>query len=108
SEEVMLGAVMFGHREMQKAINAINELVTEAGAPASSWQPPEKNAAAIAALKEAVGDQLAAAFQVRDKLQRRDAIAAIRKDVLAALAPRAEAEGWNQAELAREFGELEY
>ncbi|MFN3310425.1 MAG: polyribonucleotide nucleotidyltransferase [Thermomonas sp.] len=108
SEDVMLGAVMFGHREMQKAINAINELVTEAGTPPSTWQAPEKNAALIAALKEAVGSQLAQAFQVRDKLQRRDAIAAIKKDVMQALAGRAEAEGWSSAELSREFGELEY
>ncbi|MCR6495918.1 polyribonucleotide nucleotidyltransferase [Thermomonas sp. S9] len=108
SEDVMLGAVMLGHREMQKAINAINELVTEAGTPPSTWQAPEKNAAMIAALKEAVGDQLAQAFQVRDKLQRRDAIAAIKKDVMQALAGRAEAEGWSSAELSKEFGELEY
>ncbi|MBN8715824.1 MAG: polyribonucleotide nucleotidyltransferase [Xanthomonadales bacterium] len=108
SEDVMLGAVMFGHREMQKAINAINELVTEAGTPPSTWQAPEKNAAMIAALKEAVGGQLAQAFQVRDKLQRRDAIAAIKKDVMQALAGRAEAEGWSSAELSKEFGELEY
>ncbi|MFN7184168.1 MAG: polyribonucleotide nucleotidyltransferase, partial [Thermomonas haemolytica] len=104
----MLGAVMFGHREMQKAINAINELVTEAGTPPSTWQAPEKNAAMIAALKDAVGDQLAQAFQVRDKLQRRDAIAAIKKDVMQALAGRAEAEGWSSAEMSKEFGELEY
>ncbi|MFN3702041.1 polyribonucleotide nucleotidyltransferase [Thermomonas sp.] len=108
SEDVMLGAVMFGHREMQKAINAINELVTEAGTPPSTWQAPEKNAAMIAALKDAVGDQLAQAFQVRDKLQRRDAIAAIKKDVMQALAGRAEAEGWSSAEMSKEFGELEY
>ena len=108
SEEVMLGAVMFGHRAMQVAINAINELAVEAGAPVSTWQPPEKNAAMIAALKEVVGGQLAQAFQVRDKLQRREAISAIRKDAFAALAARAEAEGWDMGELAREFGELEY
>ncbi|WP_240097987.1 polyribonucleotide nucleotidyltransferase [Thermomonas flagellata] len=108
SEEVMLGAVMFGHRAMQVAINAINELAVEAGAPVSTWQPPQKNQALIAALKEVVGDQLAQAFQVRDKLQRREAIAAIRKDAFAALAARAEAEGWDLGEMAREFGELEY
>lgn len=108
SEDVMLGAVMFGHRAMQVAINAINELAVEAGAPVSTWQPPEKNAAMIAALKEVVGGQLAQAFQVRDKLQRREAISAIRKDAFAALAARAEAEGWDMGEMAREFGELEY
>ncbi|WP_371184557.1 polyribonucleotide nucleotidyltransferase [Xanthomonas sacchari] len=108
SEEVMLGAVTFGHREMQKVINAINELTVEAGTKPSEWVAPSKNEAMIAALKEAVGEQLAAAFQVRDKLQRRDAIAAIKKDVLAQLAPRAAAENWVAADLAKEFGELEY
>lgn len=108
SEEVMLGAVTFGHREMQKVINAINELTVEAGTKPSDWVAPAKNEALIAALKEAVGGQLAAAFQVRDKLQRRDAIAAIKKDVTEALAGRVAAEGWNPAELSKEFGELEY
>ncbi|MFC5568635.1 polyribonucleotide nucleotidyltransferase [Lysobacter yangpyeongensis] len=108
SEDVMLGAVMFGHREMQKVINAINELTVEAGTKPSTWVAPEKNTAMIAALKEAVGTQLAAAFQIRDKLQRRDAIAAIKKDVLASLAGRAEADGWSAADMAKEFGELEY
>nr|WP_295377109.1 polyribonucleotide nucleotidyltransferase [Pseudoxanthomonas sp.] len=108
SEDVMLGAVMFGHREMQKVINAINELTVEAGTKPSDWTAPAKNTALISALKEAVGNQLAEAFQVRDKLQRRDAIAAIKKDVVERLAGRVEAEGWSGAELSKEFGELEY
>ncbi len=108
SEEVMLGAVTFGHREMQKVINAINELVAEAGTKPSEWVAPAKNEALISALKQAVGNRLAEAFQVRDKLQRRDAIAAIKKDVTEQLAERVAAEGWNPAELGKEFGELEY
>ncbi|HSR66176.1 MAG TPA: polyribonucleotide nucleotidyltransferase [Xanthomonadaceae bacterium] len=108
SEEVMLGAVMFGHREMQKAINAINELTAEAGTKPSSWVAPSKHEGLIGAIREAAGAPLAQAFQIRDKLQRRDAIAAIRKDVQVALAGRAEAEGWPMAEFAKEFGELEY
>ncbi len=108
SEDVMLGAVTFGHREMQKVINAINELTVEAGTKPSDWVAPAKNEALISALKEAIGGKLADAFQVRDKLQRRDAIAAIKKDVTEQLAGRVAAEGWNAAELAKEFGELEY
>ncbi len=108
SEDVMLGAVTFGHREMQKVINAINELTVEAGTKPSDWVAPAKNEALISALKEAIGGKLADAFQVRDKLQRRDAIAAIKKDVTEQLAGRVAAEGWNPAELAKEFGELEY
>ena len=108
SEDVMLGAVTFGHRELQKVINAINELTVEAGTKPSDWVAPAKNEVLISALKEAVGGKLAEAFQVRDKLQRRDAIAAIKKDVLESLAGRVESEGWSAAELAKEFGELEY
>ena len=108
SEDVMLGAVTFGHREMQKVINAINELTVEAGTKPSDWVAPAKNTALIAALKEAVGSQLVEAFKIHDKLQRRDAIAAIKKDVTEQLAGRMESEGWDKAELSKEFGELEY
>jgi polyribonucleotide nucleotidyltransferase len=108
SEEVMLGAVMFGHRELQKVITAINELVAEVGTPPSTWQPPAKNQALIDALKAAVGTRLAEAFKITDKLQRRDAIATLKQEVLESLAARAEAEGWSSAELSKEFGELEY
>lgn len=108
SEEVMLGAVTFGHREMQKVINAINELAVEAGAKSSDWVAPAKNDALIAVLKEVAGTQLAEAFKIHDKIQRRDAIAAIKKDVVEQLAGRLEAEGWDKAELSKEFGELEY
>lgn len=108
SEEVMLGAVTFGHREMQKVINAINELTVEAGTKPSTWTAPAKNEVLISALQEAIGPRLGEAFQVRDKLQRRDAISAIKKDVVESLAGRVAAEGWNAAELSKEFGELEY
>ena len=108
SEDVMLGAVVFGHKALQVVINTINELTVEANTKPSAWTAPVKNDTAIAALKEAVGTQLEQAFQIRDKLQRRDAIAAIKSDVLQSLAGRTEAEKWDKAELAKEFGELEY
>ncbi|HEX7130412.1 MAG TPA: polyribonucleotide nucleotidyltransferase [Rhodanobacteraceae bacterium] len=108
SEDVMLGAVMFGHREMQKVINTINELTVEAGTKPSGWTAPPRNEAMVGALKEAVGNRLVEAFQIRDKLQRRDAISAIRQDVVEQLAARAEAEGWSAGEIGKEFGELEY
>ncbi|WP_308518309.1 polyribonucleotide nucleotidyltransferase, partial [uncultured Stenotrophomonas sp.] len=88
--------------------NAINELTVEAGTKPSTWEAPAKNDVLISALKEAIGPRLGEAFQVRDKLQRRDAISAIKKDVVESLAGRVAAEGWNPAELSKEFGELEY
>ncbi|MGN6153547.1 MAG: polyribonucleotide nucleotidyltransferase [Lysobacteraceae bacterium] len=108
SEDVMLGAVVFGHQQMQVAIDTINELVAEAGKPKWDWQAPAKNTALIDALKAAIGDRLGAAFQIRDKLERRDAISALKKDVLAGLAAQIEANGWSTAEASKEFGELEY
>ncbi|HLM53554.1 MAG TPA: polyribonucleotide nucleotidyltransferase, partial [Pseudoxanthomonas sp.] len=55
-----------------------------------------------------VGDQLSGAFQVRDKLQRRDAISSIRKAILGALQPEAETNDWSSGALSKEFGEQEY
>ncbi len=108
SEEVMLGAVMFGHQQMQVAIRAIAELATEAAKPSWDWQPPSRDESMVAVLKGAVGSKLEEAFQVRDKLQRRDAISAIKADVLASLKAEAEQKGWQTADIAKEFAELEY
>ncbi|MFD0737998.1 polyribonucleotide nucleotidyltransferase [Lysobacter koreensis] len=108
SEDVMLGAVMFGHQQMQVAINAINELVAEGGKPKWSWTAPARHDAIVGALTTAIGDRLGAAFQIRDKAERRDAISALKKDVLASLAPQCEANEWKAADLAKEFSELEY
>jgi len=108
SEDVMLGAVMFGHEQMQTAIRAIAELATEAGKPSWDWQPPARDESLVAAVKGAVGNKLEEAFQVRDKLQRRDAIAAIKADVLESLKSQAEENAWDSTDLAKEFAELEY
>ncbi|MFO1507486.1 MAG: polyribonucleotide nucleotidyltransferase [Lysobacterales bacterium] len=108
SEDVMLGAVMFGHHEMQAVIHAINELKADAGKAAWDWQPPARDAALQAALVEATGRRLADAYAVHDKLERRDAIAAVKKDVTDKLATVAEAKGWSPADIGRELAELEY
>ena len=99
---------MFGHQQMQVVINAINELVKEVGVKHWSWTAPEKAQAPVDALKAAIGNKLEAAFQVRDKLERKEAISAVKKEVIASLAPQIEANGWNAADLAKEFGEFEY
>ena len=62
-EEVMLGAVVFGHREMLSAINAINELTDEAGKPAWAWQPPPKDEALIARIDATHRNRLATSVQ---------------------------------------------
>ncbi len=108
SEDVMLGAVMFGHQQMQVAIRAIAELAAQAARPSWNWQPPARNDAMVAAIKAAVGGRMVEAFAVRDKLQRREALSAIKADVMDALKAEAEAKGWPASEMAKEFAELEY
>jgi len=108
SEEVMLGAVMFGHQQLQAVINSINELVAEVGVTRWDWKAPAAHDAIIAAIAAATGDRLTAAYAVRDKIERRDAISKLKKEVVESLKPQAEANGWPVAELGKEFGELEY
>ena len=108
SEEIMLGAVMFGHQQQQAVINAINEFVAEVGVQAWKWEAPVSHDSMIATLKEAIGDRLSSAFQIRNKLERRDAISALKKSVMESIKDAAEANAWNAGELSKEFGELEY
>ncbi|MBD3618467.1 MAG: polyribonucleotide nucleotidyltransferase [Chromatiales bacterium] len=106
SEEVMLGAVIFGHEQMRAAIQAINELKSEAGKPAWEWTAPavdESLAAAVAAAAEA---DLTAAYQVADKLERQNRVAAIRDAVVEKLATDDEA-GPSVDEVKGAFGKLE-
>jgi polyribonucleotide nucleotidyltransferase len=80
SEEVMLGAVVFGHDQGKIAIAAINELVRDAGKPEWNWQAPAKDEAFIAKVTALAEGPLRAAYQIRSKQARtqacRDAYAA--------------------------------
>ncbi|WP_266158400.1 polyribonucleotide nucleotidyltransferase [Dyella silvatica] len=108
SEEVMLGAVVFGHQQMQAAVNAINEFVAEAGRKTFKWEAPARNDALFAALEAAIGNRLVEAFQVRDKMERRDVISAIKSDVKSKIAEQATAAGWSDGDIGTAFGEVEY
>jgi polyribonucleotide nucleotidyltransferase len=83
TEDVMLGAVVFGHQQMQAVIQAINEMVDEAGAAAWEWAPPARNEALIARIAEVSENELRAAFQLRQKQARSEAIDNIWKRVFA-------------------------
>ncbi|MEA3120385.1 MAG: polyribonucleotide nucleotidyltransferase [Paraburkholderia sp.] len=69
-EDVMLGAVVFGHEQMQTAINAIHELVREGGKPEWDWKPAAKDEALIARVTEIAQANLVAAYQMRNKQER--------------------------------------
>ena len=84
-EEKMLGAVMFGHEQMQTAIQAIHELAETAAKPAWDWQAPAKNEALIARVKELAETELREAFRIKQKKARSEAIDAIWKRVFEAI-----------------------
>jgi polyribonucleotide nucleotidyltransferase len=106
TEDEMLGAVLFAHQEMQVAINAINELVAEAGKPKWDWQPAAKNEALIAQVRELVGEGIAAAYQVADKMQRQGALADLRSKAVEALSGSEEGQS-SDKEVSAIFNSLE-
>ena len=67
SEEVMLGAVVYGHEQMQVAIKAINEMAAEVGNPAWVWTAPEANQVLVQGLAANAEAALTDAFQIADK-----------------------------------------
>jgi len=84
-EDVMLGGVVFGHEQMQAAINAINELAEVAGKPAWEWTAPAKNEALIARVGQTEAD-LRAAFGMKQKQARNARLNEIRKATIDKLA----------------------
>ena len=85
-EDEMLGAVLFGHQEMQVAVSAINELVAEAGKPRWDWQPAPENVALKTAIADAFEAQVGDAYRITDKMQRQDALAALKDQAVEQLA----------------------
>ncbi|MFT3720327.1 polyribonucleotide nucleotidyltransferase [Pseudorhodoferax sp.] len=84
-EEVMLGAVVFGHEQGKVAIEAIHELVRDGGKPVWNWQPPAREEELIAKVAGLGEDKLRAAYQIRNKQARTQACRAAYAEVLGAL-----------------------
>ncbi|TCS73439.1 polyribonucleotide nucleotidyltransferase [Sulfuritortus calidifontis] len=84
-EDVMLGAVVFGHEQMQKAIDAINELADEAGKEPWDWKAPEPQTALIEQMKSICGNDLSNAYSIKQKQARMAAVDEVRNRVFAAM-----------------------
>ena len=108
SEDQMLGAVLFGHMEMQVAVNAIKEFAAEVATPAMEWKAPEENVALTEALKSGYAADLEAAYQIHDKQERYARIGEIKSAAVAALANPENPEAPSEAEVKTAFGDLEY
>ena len=87
SEEIMLGAVMFGHKAMQTAVQAVREFAAEANVKAWDWQPSGTDEALLAQVKAVSEQGLKQAYAIADKMQRHDAITAAKNAAIAELCP---------------------
>jgi polyribonucleotide nucleotidyltransferase len=86
TEDQMLGAVLFAHQEMQTVINAINELVSEAGKPRWDWKAPEADAELVAAVEAAASGPLGDAYRITEKAERYERVGQVKDEVVAQLA----------------------
>jgi polyribonucleotide nucleotidyltransferase len=107
SEDEMLGAVLFGHMEMQVAIKAISELAAEAGKAKWNWVAPEANTALIAQVEGAFAGPVSEAYQITDKQKRYERLGELRQQAIAQFS--GDGEGQPKADDIKEiFGNLEY
>ena len=106
SEDVMLGAVMYGHEQLQVAIQAINELVAEAGKEPVPWEPPQEDETLAKSVESAIGDRLIEAYRVADKQSRSQQLAELKAELVGALADE-ESSQWTEDEVKGEFERLE-
>jgi polyribonucleotide nucleotidyltransferase len=107
-EDVMLGAVVFGHRQMQVAIDAIEALAAKAVIQPFEWTPATADETLAARVAQAVGTPVEAGYALTDRGARRQALDAARAALTAALAGDIAAGKWTAAAVAHELEELKY
>lgn len=106
SEEVMLGAVLYGHEQMQVAIDAIRELAAEVGKAPLPWTPAAENSELTAAVESACGGGLGDAYRIADKMERYDALGQIHRSAVEALTTDEKNE-WSEQEVTGAVEKLE-
>ncbi len=104
-QETMLGAVMFGHEQLQNAIQAIKEFAKEAGKPAWDWQAPHADESVVDKVNGQCRESLGEAYQIAEKVERQNKVGEIRSQLLDSLT--SEAKGSGEAEVLGAFSKLE-
>jgi len=106
-EDIMLGAVLYAHQEMQAVIQAVKELAADAGKPRWDWEPEAVNQDLEAAVAAQASDALTAAYQITDKQERVAAISAAKTATLEALVSSESEEGPDEGEIGDLLKKLE-
>ena len=104
SEDVMLGAVMYGHREMQVVINAIKELASEVGKPRWEWTAKEEDKPLADKVAAAFEQPLSEAYKISEKLSRQQAVGELRAKAVEEISSE---DGPSATDVSAEFGKLE-
>ncbi|GAB3682534.1 polyribonucleotide nucleotidyltransferase [Salinisphaera aquimarina] len=107
SEEIMLGAVLFGHEQLQVAIQAIEKMASEVGKPSWNWQPAPTDESLAEAVARVAKDDVTAAYQIADKQERGTRLSEIKEAVVAELAAAEGEEGWTRDDVKGALGALE-
>lgn len=103
-EDLMLGAVLFAHQEMQIVIQAINELVRDAGKARWTWQAPAENRALKDKMVQAIGAELGEAYRITEKAARYNKLDSIKKKALETLV--SEESGFGEKDVIEMFENL--
>ena len=105
-EDIMLGAVLYAHQELQAVVQACAELARDAGKPRWDWQAVAAKTALTDALVKDFGDSIGMAYRITDKAKRYDRLGELRNQAVAELVT--EASGFTADEVKAEFGMVEY
>lgn len=105
-EDIMLGAVLFGHQELQAVVQACADLARDAGKPRWDWSAPAENTELKSAIKAAFGVAIGDAYRITDKAERYNRLGELRSEAVAQLA--VEGAGVNADEVKSLFGAIEY
>ena len=104
TEEQMLGAVMFAHKEFQVAIDAIGDFGKKFGKDAWDWEAPSIDEALLSQIKEQYQPRVAEAYQISEKMARYNALGEIRSEAIVAVGG---AEGENAEAVGELFSKVE-
>jgi len=107
SEEVMLGAVVYGHEQMQTAIQAIRDLAKEAGVQRWDWKPPVEDTSLSDAIKAEFGQAIIDGYSIAEKMARQNKMAEVRRAISAKFAPEGSEAGLAD-KVAKVVENLEY
>ena len=106
SEEIMLGAVIFGHEQMQIAIQTINELSKEVKKPSWDWDPPPVDKNLVQSIEKAAAKDLTNAYTITDKIERQESIFNIKDAICTSYAEMDEPE-WSVEQISSALSKLE-